>query len=157
MAAGSPVLDPHSRPTPALTVSLAMWIIRVLIFAGVNVSVVGLYCWAMAGNLEPLKHHPEEFVTRPLMVITAVVSLFLYPLLRREESRVIRILLVYLGLVLVSVIYGVYLWYLFPDGNPFAVLVAVVGGHLYGWPVFLAVLLAQWLLGRLLQPLPSPP
>ena len=129
-----------------------MWIVRALIFAGVNITVVGLYCQAMAGKVEPLKHHPEEFVMRPLMVITAVVSLFVYPLVRREESRVTRILLVYLGLVLVSVIYGVYLWYLFPDGNPFTVLVAVVGGHLYGWPVFLAVLLAQWLLGRLLFP-----
>lgn len=129
-----------------------MGIVRGLVFAGVNVSVVGLYCWAMAGKVEPLKHHPEESVMQPLIVITAVVSLFVYPLVRREESRVIQILLVYLGLVLVSAIYGIYLWYLFPDGNPFAILVAVLGGHLYGWPVFLAVLLAHGLLGRILFP-----
>lgn len=152
MAAGSPVLDPHSRPTPAPTVSLAMWIIRVLIFAGVNVSVVGLYCWAMAGKLEPLMHHPEEFVMRPLMVITAVVSLFVYPLVRREGSRVIRIVVLYSGFVLISALYGVYLWYLFPDSSPFSVLVALIGGHIYGLPVFMAVLLAHWLLGRLLFP-----
>jgi hypothetical protein len=138
-----------------LNLSLAKGFVRGLVFAGVNVSVVGLYCWAMAGKVEPLKFHSEEFVMRPLMVITAFVSLFVYPLVRREESRVIRILLVYVGLVLVSVIYGINLWYLFPDGSPFTVLVAVVGGHLYGWPVFLAVLPAHWLLGRLLFPRPG--
>jgi len=129
-----------------------MWIVRALAFAGVNVSVVGLYCWAMAGKVEPLKHHPEQFVMRPLMVITAVVSLFVYPLVRREGSRVIRIVLLYSGFVLISALYGVYLWYLFPDDSPFSVLVALIGGHLYGWPVFLAVLLAHWLLGSLLFP-----
>lgn len=129
-----------------------MGIVRGLVFAGVNVSVVGLYCWAMAGKVEPLKHHPEQFVMRPLMVITAVVSLFVYPLVRREGSQVIRIVLLYSGFVLISALYGVYLWYLFPDGSPFSVLVALIGGHVYGWPVFLAVLLVHWLLGRLLCP-----
>jgi hypothetical protein len=133
-------------------VSLARGFARGLIFAGVNVSVVGIYCWAMAGKVEPLKHNPEEFVMRPLMVITAVVSWFAYPLVRQQESRVVRIVLVYVGLVLVSAIYGTYLWYLFPDGSPFSVLVASIGGHLYGWPVFLAILLVHWLLGRLLFP-----
>ena len=131
-----------------------MGIVRGLIFAGVNVSVVGLDRWAMAGKVEPLKHHPEQFVMRPLMVITAVVSLFfVYPLVRREGSQVIRIVLLYSGFVLISALTRARdPWYLFPDGSPFSVLVALIGGHVYGWPVFLAVLLAHWLLGRLLCP-----
>ena len=60
--------------------------------------------------------------------------------------------MLYCGFVLISAIYGIYLWVLFPDGSIFSILVAIIGGHLYGWPVFLAVLLMQLLLDRLLYP-----
>ena len=130
----------------------AMWVLRALLFVGLNVSIVGGYCYAMTGRLEPLKHHPVRFVILPLMVITAVVSALLYSWLRRQPSRLTRGLMMYLGFVLISALYGVHLWIRFPDGSPWSVLVAVVGGHLYGGPVFLAVLVTNLLLDRLLFP-----
>lgn len=142
-------------------VRATMWGIRGLLFVTLNVFLVGFYCFAMSGKLEPLKFHPTRFVTLPLMVITAVIAVFLYPLLWRQSLRLdqdvrlfVRALTLYLGFVLIAAIYGVYLWILFPDGSIFSVLLAVVGGHLYGWPVFLAVLVTQLLFGRLLFPVP---
>lgn len=126
---------------------------RALVFVGLNGFIVWAYCNAMAGRLEPLKHHPEEFVTRPLMVITIVVSLALFPLLSGQRSRLIRGVLLYFGFVLISAIYGIYLGSRFPDATPLgAVLLTLVGGHLYGWPPFLAILLAQMALDRWLFP-----
>jgi len=126
--------------------------VRGAIFVAINVSIVGGYCYAMAGKLEPLKFHPLEFVILPLMAITAVVSAVLFPVLGRQRERWLRALVLYFGFVLISALYGVYLWILFPDGSPLGVLLAVVGGHLYGWPVFLMVLAGQLLFDRLLFP-----
>ena len=125
-----------------------MWIARGLAFVGINVAAVGLYCHAMVGKLEPLKHEPEKFVIQPLMLITAMASVSLYPLVRRESSRVVQAVLLYFGFVLISAVYGVYLWSTFPDGSPWAILVAMIGGHVYGWPPFLAVFTTHLLLGR---------
>lgn len=129
---------------------------RSLIFIVLNVFLVGAYGYAMAGRVEPLKFRPEQNVIWPLMVITAVVSPLVYPLLRRHRSLVARALFMYFAFVLISAVYGIYLWILFPDGSPFAVLVAVIGGHLYGFPLFLAVVLTHLALGRLLFPKPHP-
>ena len=124
-----------------------------LIFVGLNVSLVGTYCYAMVGRLEPLKFHPERFVILPLMVITAVVAAFLYPLLRCLPSRPIQALSLYMGFHVIAVLYGFLLWIQFPDGSPWSVLLALIGAHLYGWPVFLAVLFCHYLFGRwLLSP-----
>lgn len=135
------------------TVSKTLWR---LVFVGLNVSLVGIYCGAMDGKLEPLKFHPTKFVTPPLIVITTVIAFLLYPLLARLGSRLPRAVMLYCGFVLISAIYGIYLWILFPDGSIFSILVAIIGGHLYGWPVFLAVLLMQLLLDRLLYPAETP-
>lgn len=126
--------------------------VRGVIFVGLNVLVVGAYCYAMIGRIEPLKHEPVRFVIVPLMVITAVVSWKIFAFLRRQQNRWIRILMLYLGFNVISAIYGAYLWLIFPDGGPWAVPLALVGGHLYGWPVFLMVLVAQLAFGRLLFP-----
>jgi len=124
-----------------------------LIFAGLNAALVGAYCYAMVGKLEPLKFHPERFVILPLMVITAVVAAGLYPLLRRLASRSIQALSLYVGFLVIAVLYGILLWIQFPDGSPWSVLLALIGAHLYGWPVFLAVLFCHYLFGRwLLSP-----
>jgi len=128
-----------------------MRISRRLVFVGVNVSVVGFYCYAMAGKLEPLKFHPVKFVILPLTVITALVSLFLFPLLGRQRTRLHRGVMLYLGFVSIAAIYGVYLGFLFPEG-PRAVLLGVIGGHLYGWPPFLAIILVLFALDRWLFP-----
>jgi hypothetical protein len=127
-------------------------IARRLIFVAVNVSLVGIYCFAMYGRLEPLKHHPTKFVTLPLMAITAVIAFFLYPLLVHLRLRLPRALMLYCGFVLICAIYGIYLWILFPDGSVFTPLVTMIGGQLYGWPVFLAVLVAQLVGARLFFP-----
>ena len=132
-----------------------MAIVRGLIFGVINVWIVGGYCRAMVGKLEPLEFRPEESVIRPLMVLTAVVSVLIYPLLLQQRTRLNRALLLYLGFVLISALYGVHLWHQFPDGSAWSVLLAVIGGHLYGAPVFLMVLLANLLLGRLLFPEPK--
>ena len=132
-----------------------MRIVKGTVFVLLNVSVVGLYCLAMSGRLEPLKFEPLKFVTVPLMLLTAVVAVGLYPLLCRLRSRLFRSQLLYCGFVVISALYGVHLWIRFPDGSPWSVLVAVVGGHLYGWPPFLAVLLIQLSVGRWLFPAPD--
>lgn len=124
-----------------------MSIYRGLAFVGLNVSLVGIYCWAQIGRLEPLKHEPERLVILPLLVITAVVSLFLYPLLLRLRPRLFRALTLYCGFVLISMLYGVHLWITFPDAGPWSLVLAVIGGHLYGWPPFLALLLVNLALG----------
>ena len=123
-----------------------------LIFVGLNVSLVGLYCLALSGKVEPLKFHPTRFVTLPLMVGTAAVSILLYPLMRRLSLRLAQALTLYFGFALIAVLYGIYLWILFPDGSPWTVLVALIGAHLYGLPLFLAVLVTNLLAGRLLFP-----
>ena len=119
-----------------------------LTFIGLNVSLVGGYCFAMVGKLEPLKFHPEKFVILPLMVITAVVAAFLYPVLRRHPSRSIQALLLYPGFLLIAALYGILLWVQFPDGSPWSIFLALIGAHLYGWPVFVAVLVCHYLFGR---------
>jgi len=149
------VLDPQTRLATSPTMRFAMWVGRVVIFVGLNVWIVSAYCRAMVGKLEPLEFRPEEFVIRPLMVFTAVVSVLLYPLLLHQRTRLNRGLLLYLGFVLISALYGLHLWNQFPDGSAWAVPLAVVGGHLYGAPVFLMVLLANLLLGRMLFPMPN--
>ena len=128
------------------------WIFKGLVFVGLNVSIVGGYCYAMVGRLEPLKHEPERFVILPLMVITALVSLFLFPLLSRQRTRLHRGVMFYLGFVFIAAIYGVCLGFLFPDGSPWAVLLGVIAGHLYGWPPFLAIILVLFALDRWLFP-----
>lgn len=125
-----------------------MRVLRWFVFVFLNVAIVGGYCFAMVGRLEPLKHEPEKFVILPLMVITAAVAACLYPLLLRQPSRVSQALSLYLGFLVVAVLYGIYLQVLFPDAPPWAVFLTLVGAHLYGWPVFLLVLVCQLLLGR---------
>lgn len=125
-----------------------MRILRRLVFAGLNVFVVGAYCYAMVGRLEPLEHHPTRFVIVPLMVITAVVCLFLFPWMCRQQSRLGQALLLYLGFALTAAIYGVLLWIQFPDGSVFSVPLALIGAHLYGFPAFLVALVCNLLLAR---------
>ena len=122
--------------------------LQALVFAGLNTALVVVYGYAMEGKLEPLKHEPERWVIQPLALLTAVVSLGLYPVLRRVDSRVIRALTLYAGFMLVASLYGAFLWSAFPDGGLLAIPLAWLGAHLYGWPVFLAVLLVDLLLGR---------
>ena len=132
--------------------STAAKITRGLVFVALNVSIVGLYCFAMSGKVEPLKHEPTRFVTVPLMVVTAVVAVLLFPLLSRLGQRLPRAVMLYCGFVLISALYGIYLWTLFADGSPWTVLMTIIGGHLYGWPVFLLVIAAHLLTDRLLFP-----
>ena len=97
-----------------------MRVFRGLIFVGLNTALFGAYCYAMVGRLEPLKFHPEKFVILPL----------------------------YLGFLFVAALYGILLWIQFPDGGPWSVPLALIGAHLYGWPVFVAVLFCHYLFGR---------
>lgn len=131
-------------------ISSRIWrIFRGLAFVFLQVLVVGSYCQIMAGRLEPLKHQPDTFVGRPLMVLTAVVSAMLYPLLARRRSSLRRTALLYLGFVLIACLYGIFLGSQFPEVSLWgAIPLALVGAHLYGWPVFLLVLAIQALLGR---------
>ena len=125
-----------------------MGVFKGLIFVGLNTALVGAYCYAMVGRVEPLKFHPVKFVILPLMVITAMVAAFLYPWLRRQASRSIQAVSIYGGFLVVAALYGILLWIQFPDGGPRSVPLALIGAHLHGWPVFLAVLFCHYLCGR---------
>ena len=126
--------------------------VRRAIFVGSTVSIVGVYCYAMGRALPPLRTEPLTFLLLPMMVISGVVSLFLYPVLCRRRQRSSQALALYIGFVLSTVIYGGYLWVFIPDGTAWVILLALVAGHVYGLPLFLAVLLTYLLLGRLADP-----
>jgi hypothetical protein len=107
----------------------------------------------MSGRLEPLKHEPWTFVTGPLMVLTAVVSVLVFPLLVRQRGGAQRIAALYAAFLIIAILYGTYLGTIFPDATLLqAIPLALVGAHLYGWPVVLVLLLLYGSpVGRLLS------
>lgn len=125
---------------------------RCLAFIGLNTLGVWVYGLVMSGRVEPLKFEPMTHVIYPLMAITVVVSVPVFGLLRRQRSRLEQALALYLGFVVIALVYGVVLWVRYPDGSLFALPLAVIGAHLYGWPLFLVLAPSQLLLGSLLFP-----
>ncbi len=116
--------------------------------------VVGGYCHVASRGLVPLRNEPPEFLVLPMSAISGLVSLLIYPHLRDQRDRSSRVRTLYLGFVLSMAIYGSYLWVMVSDGGPGLVVLALLAGHLYGGPLFLALVLAFVSLERSVFPPP---
>lgn len=131
------------------------WIVRWLTFVALTVSMVGAYIHFAVRALPVLQSEPPAFLLQPMMAITGVVSLAIFPVLTGLRRRWSRAVALYVGFLLTTVAYGCYLWAVLPDGTPWAILLGLLAGHLYGFPLFLAILVTHlWLARQLLAPNP---
>jgi hypothetical protein len=124
--------------------------VRWATFVALTVIMVGVYCYAAGRALPPLRNEPAGFLLLPMTVISGLVSLLLYPVLRRQRERSSRALALYVGFIVATVVYGGYLWVFIPDGSIGLVALAIIAGHLYGFPLLLAVMAASLLMNRVL-------
>jgi hypothetical protein len=114
--------------------------------------MVGLYCYAMGRALPPLRNEPVTLLLLPMMVIAGVIALFLHPVLCCQPERSRQIHAFYIGFIMSIVIYGGYLWIFIPDGTMGLIILALVAGHLYGMPLFLAIVVVHLIMNRLVSP-----
>jgi hypothetical protein len=121
-----------------------------VLFVALTTSVVSVYCFVLGRALPPLRNEPASFLLLPVSAMSGIVAAVLYPVLLQQRSRAGRLLWMYLGFLILLVVYGLYLWRFIPDGTAGLIVLALVGGHLYGLPAFLTVLLATAVLDRIL-------
>jgi len=114
-----------------------------VLFAAMTSLMVGVYCYAMSRILPPLRDEPSTFLLLPMTVISGLVSLLIYGVLSRQRLRSTQALTLYVGFLLSLIAYGAYLWVFIPDGTAWLIILALVAGHLYGLPAFLAVLITH--------------
>ena len=86
----------------------------------------------------------------PMTAISGVIASLFYPVLHHQRSRSGRVLWMYLAFFVSLVLYGLYLWWFIPDGTVGLIVLALLAGHMYGLPAFLAVLLASLVMDRIL-------
>ncbi len=120
--------------------------VRWFSFVVLTTSIVSIYCWLAGRLLPPLRNEPESFLLLPMTVIAGALASLFYPVLHHQQSRSRRILGIYFGFVVSLVLYGLYLWWFIPGGGVGLILLALLAGHMYGLPAFLAVLLASLLI-----------
>jgi hypothetical protein len=132
------------RMTPALRT------VRWVSFVAQVASIVGACCWLATRMLPPLRTEPPSLLLLPMPGITCVVALLLYPFIQKQRSSAGRIGWMYIAFLISLVLYGVYLWWFIPDGTVALILLALLAGHFYGWPAFLAILLTWSLTDRVL-------
>ena len=114
--------------------------------------MVGAYCSIMSRALPPLRTEPPAFLLLPMTIISGAASLFLYPVLCRQRGRSIRAFTLYVGFVLTTLVYGIYLWIFIPDGTAWLIVLSLLAGHLYGLPLFFALLVTHLLMAPLVFP-----
>jgi hypothetical protein len=122
-----------------------------LAFVVLATVIAGTYCWVATLALPPLRNEPLSFLVLPMTAITGVVASLFYPLLQQQQGPR-RVLRMYLASLVSLALYGLYLWWFIPDGAVGLIVLALLAGHFYGWPAFLAVLLATSLMDRFLFP-----
>ena len=111
---------------------------------------MGGYCLLLWRTLPPLRGEPASLLVLPITAIAGVVAFLLYPVLSHRPSRSSPLLALYGGFLIAMLVYGLYLWWVIPDGTAGMMVLALVAGHLYGAPVFGAVVLASSMLNRVL-------
>jgi hypothetical protein len=121
-----------------------------VLFVALTTSVVSVYGFVIGRALPPLRNEPASFLLLPVSAICGIAASVLYPVLLHQRSRVRRVLWMYVGFLLVLVVYGLYLWRVIPDGTAGLIVLALVAGHLYGLPALLTVFLATTILDRTL-------
>jgi hypothetical protein len=129
---------------------------RALGFVAINVALVAAYLTWLVGVLPPLAGEGVELVVLPVSVIAAVAFAGMYPLLRRSETHLGR--LVVLGLFVVVGIAAFTGFVLARLGAPEPSLGSTVGFGVivvlaqlpYGAPLFVGVAALNKLLSRFL-------
>lgn len=129
--------------------TLAVRPVRWFSFVVLTTSIVGTYCWLAGRALPPLRNEPLSLLLLPMTAISGVMALLFYPILHRQRSRSGRGLWMYLAFVVSLVLYGLYLWWVIPDGTVGLLVLALLAGHLYGLPALLALLLASVVFDRI--------
>ena len=121
--------------------------VRWFSFVVLTTSIVSVYCWLASRLLPPLRNEPASLLLLPMTAISGAMAALFYPVLH-QRSRSGRILGMYFGFVVSLIVYGVYLWWFIPHGSAGLIVLALLAGHMYGLPAFLAVLLASLLMER---------
>jgi hypothetical protein len=121
-------------------------IVRGALFVAVTVALVGLYGYALARALPPLRTEPPALLLHPTMAIAGAVSLPLYRFVRHGSRLSTHALALYLAFAVAAVLYGGYLWAVIPHATIGMIPLTLVAVHLYGAPLFVGVLVAQRLL-----------
>ena len=128
------------------------WPVGWISFVVLTTSIVTIYCFLMGRVLPPLRNEPASFLLLPMPTISGVVASLLYPVLLHQRSRASRVLWLYVGFLAVLVLYGLYLWWMIPNGTVGLIVPALLAGHLYGLPALLTFLLASSVMDRILFP-----
>src|SRR5437773_945686 len=114
--------------------------LRWLSFVVLTTSIVSFYLLLAGRLLPPLRNEPESLLLLPMTVISGVMASLFYPVLHHQRSRSRLILGMYFAFVLSLILYGLYLWWFIPGGTAGLIALALVAGHMYGLPAFLALL-----------------
>jgi hypothetical protein len=122
--------------------------VRWFSFVVLTTSIVSVYCWLASRLLPPLRNEPASLLLLPMTAISGAMAALVYPVLHHQRSRSARILEMYFGFVVSLVMYGIYLWWFIPHASAGLIFLALLAGHMYGLPAFLAVLLASLLMDR---------
>jgi hypothetical protein len=130
-------LDQHD----AARLSPIRWLASGLLTA----ALVGTYCWFAVKAIPFFRTEPPSFVLLPMPVISGLVALLIYPSLQPSRSFFRRFIRLYLGFFITLVVYGCYLWWLIPDGNPWLIAGSLFTGHWLGMPPFLLIVAVYWL------------
>jgi apolipoprotein N-acyltransferase len=121
--------------------------VRYALFVVVTVALVGFYCWVLWRVLPPLRTEPAALLLLPMTWIATIVSIALYPVIRRNRRRSRQAIALYVGFVVSAILYGCYLWIVIPHGTAGMIPLALMAAHLYGLPLYFAVFVAQRLMG----------
>ena len=123
--------------------------IRWFAFGAITTALVAIYCWFAVRAIPFFRSEPPSFVLVPMPVISGLAALLIYPSLQPERSFFRRFIRLYLGFFITLVVYGCYLWWLIPDGNPWLIAGSLFTGHWLGLPPFLLLVALYWLTDRL--------
>jgi hypothetical protein len=86
-----------------------------------------------------------------MTVIAGVMASLFSGILRHQQSRSGRLLWMYLAFLVSLLFYGLYLWWAIPDGTVWLIVLALLAGHMYGWPALLAIFIASSVMDRFLS------
>jgi len=123
-------------------------IVNRLFFVFITAALVALYAFALSRALPPLRSEPPALLLYPVTAISLVVSLALYPVVRKHESRSGHARALYVAFVVSAALYGCYLWKVIPHATAGMIPLALVAAHLYGAPLYGVVFIVQRLVVR---------
>jgi hypothetical protein len=118
-------------------------------FVALNGALVSAACYLLWQHLPFLADEPGSLLFWPMTLISLLAFALLYPSLKRQRGASSRAALLYLAFLASLVLYGVYLWSRVPGGTAMMILLALVAGHGYGFPLLVGI----WLVNTALAPI----